>query len=59
MCHFTAVENQSISTFNRDTVDRAMVESMVPMLDDQTIDALADYFQQIDPPADEQGGNQG
>lgn len=49
MCHLTSVENDSISGFNKDTVDRAMVESMVPMLDDETIDALADYFAQIEP----------
>lgn len=49
MCHFDAIENASISSFNRDTVDKAMVESMVPMESDETIQALADYFSQIEP----------
>ena len=50
-CHFASVDNASIASFNRETVNRAMVESMVPQLDDATIDALADYFAQIEPPA--------
>ncbi len=56
MCHLTTVENDTIASFNSSNVDRAMVESMVPMLDDDTIDALADYFSQIEPPA--QNGDQ-
>ena len=52
-CHFTNVENQNISTFNAETCDFAMVESMVPMLDDETLQALTDYFQSIEPPAKE------
>ena len=50
MCHFTNVENQNISTFNVQTCDRAMVESMVPMLDDETIDDLTAYFAAIPAP---------
>ena len=53
MCHFATVENASIASFNSANVDRAMVESMVPQLDDATIDALAAYFAQIEPPADD------
>lgn len=56
MCHFkTAVESGSVESFNSSNVNRAMVESMVPMLDDDTIDALANYFAQIDPPAADEG----
>ena len=54
-CHFASVDNASIASFNRETVDRAMVESMVPQLDDATVDALADYFAQIEPPAQQDG----
>ena len=53
MCHFATVENASIASFNSANVDRAMVESMVPQLDDDTIDALTAYFSQIEPPADD------
>lgn len=54
MCHFkTAVESGSVASFNSTNVNRAMVESMVPMLDDETINALADYFAQIEPAEDE------
>ena len=53
MCHFTNVENQNISTFNVETCNRAMVESMVPMLDDETIDDLTAYFAAIPVVSDE------
>ena len=50
-CHFDSIENASISSFNVDTVDAAMVESMLPNATDELIDALAEYFAAI--PADE------
>lgn len=53
MCHFTNVENASINSWNQTNIDRAMVESMVPMLDDDTIDAITDYFAQIEPAEEE------
>lgn len=59
MCHFASIENASIASWNRTNVDAAMVESMVPMLDDETIQGIADYFAQIEPPAAEEGVEQG
>ena len=59
-CHFTNIENASINSWNQTNVDAAMVESMVPMLDDETIQGIADYFAQIEPPAQDEGeGEQG
>lgn len=51
-CHFSNIENASISSWNKTNVDLAMVESMTPMLDDETIQNIADYFAQIEPPAE-------
>ena len=51
MCHFESIENANINSWNKTNIDRAMVESMVPMLDDETIDGITAYFAQIDPPA--------
>lgn len=57
MCHFQDVENMSINSWNRDTINWGIVESMVPMLDDATIQGIVDYFAAIEPPTDE-GGQQ-
>lgn len=56
-CHFTNIENASINSWNSTNVDAAMVESMVPQLDDETIEGIAAYFAQIEP--SEQDGEQG
>lgn len=58
-CHFASIENASIASWNQTNVDAAMVESMVPMLDDETIQAIADYFAQIEPPAADEGQGTG
>lgn len=49
LCHFEGIENAPLSSFNKDTVDKAMVESMIPTESDETIQALADYFARIEP----------
>ena len=53
MCHFETVENASIASWNQTNIDFAMVESMVPMLDDETIQGITDYFAPIEAPAAE------
>ena len=54
MCHFETVENASIASWNQTNIDAAMVESMVPMLDDATVEAITAYFAAIEPPAQEE-----
>ena len=56
-CHFKDVENMAISSWNKDTIDFAMVESMVPFADDATIQGIVDYFAGIEPAADEGGAH--
>lgn len=48
-CHFKEIENASIASFNSDTVDAAMIESMVPNASDELVQMLADYFAAIEP----------
>lgn len=48
-CHFKNVENACISSWNASNIDFAMVESMVPVLDDETIQGVVDYFAAIEP----------
>lgn len=41
------------ASWNRETVDAAMVESMLPSMSEQDVTALADYFAAIEPTAPE------
>ena len=53
MCHFKNVENQGMNTWNNTNIDFGMVESMVPMLDDATIQGIVDYYADVEPAAEE------
>lgn len=44
-CHLAS----DLPNWNKNTVDAAMVESMIPTLSDADIDALAAYFAAIEP----------
>lgn len=41
------------ASWNRETIDAAMVESMLPSMSEQDVTALADYFAAIEPAAPE------
>lgn len=41
-------------SWNRETVDAAMVESMLPSMSEQDVTALADYFAAIEPTVSEE-----
>lgn len=42
------------ASWNRETVDAAMVESMLPSMSEQDVAALADYFAAIEPAASDE-----